>query len=97
MTFGIYGCENSPQHPRLLGLNDVEEHEDGVEKVVPALKHKPDLSESVLNRTQTSVKEPLQGSGHLRQAVDVSLVHELVVRRGAAALVDAEKVLLGNI
>lgn len=66
-----------------------------MEKVVPALKHKSEVTEAVLKRTQM---EPLEGScGHLWQAVDVSLVHELVVRRGGAALVDAEKVLLGNI
>ena len=28
----------SPQHPRLLGLDDVQEHEQGVEQVVSALK-----------------------------------------------------------
>lgn len=34
---------------------------------------------------------------HLGQTVDVSLIDELVVRGGGAALVDAEEVLLGYI
>lgn len=29
--------KHSPQHPWLLGLNNIEEHEDCVEQVVPAL------------------------------------------------------------
>ena len=32
--------KNSPQHPRLFGLNDIEEHENCVEQVVPALEQK---------------------------------------------------------
>lgn len=28
---------DSPQHPRLLGLDDIEKHEDRMEQVVPAL------------------------------------------------------------
>lgn len=36
-------------------------------------------------------------SAHLRQAVDVSLVDKLIMRRVCATLMDAEQVLIGHV
>ncbi len=85
---------HSPQHARLLGFDNVEEHQDSMKQVISALwKH----NQACVTEKLLHCNYSWRIWSYLRQAVDVALVDELIMRRVCATLMNAKQVLIGHI